>query len=135
MNNKFPIYLAKIEISPNGDREFVKDSTIYKEAIWGTPYNKFFFKLRKAFFNKANCNFNCPPGREFFCCKSYGCQKNCGFFEWDEISFFSEEQQAKILSSWNSETGFLIEDGCALPREFRSYICLSFSCKHGRLKE
>ncbi len=126
--NKFPIFLAKIKTYPNGTREVIRDSIPYKEIIFGTAYNEYLFNLREDYFNKPNCNFNCPSGREFFCCKEFDCKKNHGFFEWDEISFFSEEEREKILSLWNNGMGFQRKDGCALPRELRSYICLTFTC-------
>lgn len=131
MNNKFPIYLAKIEILLDGRREFVKDSNPYTEIIWGTGYNRFFFKLRKAYFTKSNCNFNCPP-KEFFCCKKIGCIKRYGYFEWEEISFFLEEEREKILSLWDNGTGFLREEGCILPRELRSLVCLLYVCSYSK---
>ena len=122
----------KIKTFSNGKREFVREGISYKEIIWGTPYNKFLFKLRKAYFNKPNCNFNCPPGREYFCCKYFDCKKYSGFFEWEEIAFFSDKEREEILSLWNNGTGFYRKDGCILPRELRSYICLSWECRHSR---
>jgi len=133
MNNKFPVYLVKITSSSGGVREFTKDSSPYTEIIWGNSYNRFIFKLRQAYLTKPNCNFNCPPGREFFCCDK--CLSHCGYFEWEEIFFFSEEEREEILSFWNNGTGFLRKDGCILPRELRSYVCLSYACKHGKIKE
>jgi len=132
MNNKFSIYLAKIEYSSDGIKEFVKDSSPYTEIIWGNSYNRFIFKLRKAYFTKPNCNLNCPPGRDFFCCDK--CLVHYGYFEWEEIFFFSEKERSEILSLWNN-TGFRRECGCILPRELRSFICLSFECKHSKSKE
>jgi len=134
-SNKFPIYLAKIEISPDGVRKFVKAKDVYMQSVWGTEYDRFFFKLRKAWLNKPNCNFNCPPEKEFFCCASFGCKSHCGFFEFDEIAFFSQEEQSKILSFWDDSGGFLGKEGCVLPRELRSYICLAFQCNHSKSKE
>ena len=132
MKNKFPIYLAKIKVSPDGTKEFVKEEAPYKEIIWGTPYNEYLFNLRQEYFDKPNCNFNCPSGREFFCCEEFGCKKNSGFFEWDEISFFSIEERKKILSLWDIKIGFQEVNGCILPRKLRSYICLSWACKHSK---
>lgn len=132
MNNKFLIYLTKIETSSDGVRKFIKNEKPYREAVWGTPYNKFFFKLRKAFFNKPNCDFNCPPDKKFFCCKNFGCKKHNGFFEWDEISFFSDKEKDNILSFWNDRAGFQRENGCVLPRKLRSYICLNFVCRYSK---
>ena len=133
MSNKFPIYLAKIEISPNGFRQFIKSETPYTEIIWGSNYDKFMFKLRRAYFPKPNCNFNCPHGREFFCCN--GCRSHYGYFEWRETGYFSKEDKNKILSSWDNDTGFNRKEGCVLPREIRSLVCLSFECRHSKTKE
>jgi hypothetical protein len=128
--NKFLVYLAKIKTASDGTKKFVKAEVPHKETTWGTPYNSFFFKLRRAYFNKPNCNMNCPPNREFFCCKTMGCMKNCGFFEWLEIAFFSDKEIEAILSLWDDEMGFQGENGCVLPRELRSYICLNFACRY-----
>ena len=135
MSNKFPIYLVKIEIDSDGRRKFVKNKKPYREAIWGTPYNKFFFKLRKVYFDKPNCGCNCPPDREYFCCRDMGCMKNCGFFEWLEISFFSDKEKDDILSLWDDTKGFQGDNGCVLPRELRSYICLNFACRYSKENE
>lgn len=132
MNNKFPIYLAKVDTSFDGVREFVKESIPYTEKVWGTSYNRFFFKLRKTYFDTPNCNFNCPPMKEFHCCRNFGCRSHCGFFEWEEILFFSEEEKEQILSLWDNGTGFLGEDGCILPRKLRSLICLIFVCSYSK---
>jgi hypothetical protein len=135
MSNKFPVYLAKVEISPSEDRKFVKESYPYSQRIWGTPYGRFTFKLRKAYFSKPNCNLECPPGKDFYCCKKFGCRSHCGFFEWDEVSFFSEVEKDKILSLWNNGTGFYRKNGCVLPRNLRSLTCLEWSCGHSKTKE
>ena len=132
MSNKFPIYLAKIETFSDGVKIFRKEKTPYTEIIWGTAYSKHLFDLRQEYFNKPNCNFNCPPGKEFFCCKYFDCKKNFGFFEWDEISFFSDKEKEKILSLWNNGSGFYRKKGCSLPRELRSYVCLQWSCRHSK---
>lgn len=134
MNNKFPVYLATIETSIDGTKRFVKASSIYQKSIWGMPYSRFFFKLRRMYFDKPNCNFNCPPGKTFFCCKKFGCKSHCGFFEWEETFFFSKEEREKILSLWNNGTGWLRKDGCVLPRELRSYICLVYECRDSKTK-
>ncbi len=134
MSNKFPIYLAKVEISLDGEKNFIKSSKPYKMKIWGTPYNSFFFKLRKAFFDEPNCDFQCPPDKKFFCCTNFGCKKNCGFFEWEEIAFFSDKERDEILSLWDNKSGFQGENGCVLPRELRSYVCLQWSCRHSKTK-
>ena len=132
MNNKFPIFLAKIKNSSDGTKKFVKDEIPYKEIIWGTEYSQHLFNLRKEYFDSPNCNFNCPSGREFFCCKEFDCKKHHGFFEWDEISFFSDKERSKILSLWDERTGFQRKEGCVLPRELRSYICLTYACRNSR---
>lgn len=132
MSNKFPIYLAEVKAIQNGTKEFVKSDIPYKEIIWGTAYSKHLFDLRREYFNKPNCNFNCPPGKEFFCCKHFGCKKNCGFFEWDEISFFPDKERDRILSFWNNSSGFQRKNGCILPRELRSYVCLQWACRHSK---
>jgi hypothetical protein len=135
MSNKFPVYLTNIEISSEGEKKFIKSSKPYRQMIWGTLFDKYFFNFRKAYFKKPNCSFECPPGKEFHCCETFGCQEHCGFFEWEEISFFSEEEKEKILSSWDNETGFLGEGGCVLPRELRSFVCLSHSCRYSKNKK
>ena len=122
--------MTKIGITKEGSMGFAKESTFYKKIVWGTPYNQFVFDSRKAYFNTPNCNFKCPPGKEFFCCRELGCKKNCGFYEWEEVSFFSKEERDKILSKWNNDTGFI--SGCSLPRELKSYICLSWRCRYSR---
>jgi len=134
MSNKFPIYLAKIETFSDGTKKFEKEKIPYKEIIWGTAYSKHLFDLRQEYFDKPNCNFHCPPGKEYFCCKELGCKKNCGFFEWDEISFFSDKEREKILSLWNNGSGFYREKGCSLPRELRSFVCLQWSCRYSKTK-
>lgn len=135
MSNKFPIYLAKIETSSDGTKKFTKESTPYKMKIWGTPYSKFFFKFRKTYFDKVSCNFNCPPDREYFCCKDFGCKGHCGFFEWDEIAFFPDKERDEILSLWDNELGFQGEYGCVLPRNLRSYVCLNYACRYSKTKK
>jgi len=135
MNNKFPVFLAMIEASLNGEKRFVKSDSPYSQRIWGTPFDGYTFELRKEYLNKPNCNFNCPPGRTFYCCSQFGCKEHCGFFEWGEIPFFSDKERERILSFWNNGTGFLRKDGCVLPRELRSLICLSFACKGSETKE
>lgn len=132
--NRFPIYLAEIKTDSDGSRYFKKAETPYANKIWGSKYTSFFFKMRKTYFDKPNCNFNCPPGRKFFCCAQFDCRAHFGYFEWEEIAFFSEEEKNKILSYWNNGTGFLRKDGCALPRELRSYLCLAFVCRDGEIK-
>jgi len=134
MNNKYPMHLAKIEASIEGSRKFVKEEKPYKEIIWGTAYNEHLFNVREEYFNKVSCDFNCPPNKEFFCCKEFGCKKHNGYFEWEEVSFFSDKEREEILSSWNNGTGFYRKDGCALPRKLRSYICLTYSCNHSKKK-
>ena len=135
MNNKFPVYLAEIEISSNREKKFVKSSQPYSQRIWGTPFSQFFYDLRQTFFDKPNCNFNCPPGKEFYCCKKFGCRSHCGFFEWEEIAFFPKEDQEKILSLWNNGTGFYQKKGCVLPRHLRSLICLEWVCEYSKTEE
>jgi len=135
LNNKFPIYLTEIVVDSDGNRKFVKAKEPYKHKSIVSEYTSFFFKMRKTYFDKPNCNFNCPPGRKYFCCLSFDCRKHCGFYEWGEIAFFSDEEQQKILSCWNNGTGFVRKDGCALPRELRSYICLAFACRHSKAEE
>ena len=135
MGDRIPIHLVAIETDFDGNRKFVKAKNPYTHRIWGAKYSRFFFKLRKTLFDKPNCNLNCPPGRDFFCCVNFGCRFHHGFFEYDEILLFSEEEREKILSHWNDETGFLGKDGCVLPRELRSYVCLAFDCRHGRAKD
>ena len=132
MKNKFPIYLAEIKTSSDGYRKFVKSEHPYKEIIWGTPYNKYLFDSRREYLDKPNCNFNCPSGREFFCCREFDCRKHYGFFEWEEISFFSDSEKDKILSLWNKGTGFQRKDGCILSRELRSYVCLTYACRNSK---
>ena len=132
MNNKFSIYLAKIETFPDGTKKFEKEKNPYKEIIWGTAYNEHLFSQRQEYFDKPNCDFNCPPGKKFFCCRSFGCKEHCGFFEWDEISFFVDKEREEILSLWNNKTGFYREKGCVLPRELRSYICLQWVCRYSK---
>jgi len=135
MNKNFFIYLAEIVVDSDGNRKFVKSKKPYQKKSIVSEYTSYFFKMRKIYFDKPNCNFNCPPGREYFCCLSFGCRAHYGFYEWDEIAFFSKEEQQKILSYWNNGTGFLRRDGCVLPRELRSYVCLSFVCRYNRSKE
>jgi hypothetical protein len=64
--HKYPVFLAEIRISDNGEKEFIKSKSPYCNKIWGSPYDKFSFDRRKEYFDKPNCNFNCPKGREFF---------------------------------------------------------------------
>ena len=130
MSEKFPIYLTKIEISPEGDKKFVKGEKPYQKTTDKAVLSKLMFKFRRAFFDGPNCNFNCPPGREFYCCKEFNCVAHYGFFTWNEIQTFPEEVIEEILSYWNNGTGFLRKNGCALPRELRSCICLEWRCPH-----
>ena len=127
---KTPIYLANIEFLPNGEKYFVRGNKPYLKVRGDVEYTANLFASRKEYIDKPNCNFNCPPGKEFYCCKKYNCVAHFGFFAWDELSLFSEEEKEEILSSWNGGTGFYRKRGCALPRYLRSYICLSWVCSY-----
>lgn len=78
------------------------------------------------------CNFNSKgkcagalryPSRKKKMCCCEGCQSNVGYFSripehW--LSFYAEH--------WNPGYGFWGKNGCQLPREYRSGICLSHVC-------
>jgi hypothetical protein len=76
-------------------------------------------KLDKIFlpFNKTICT-KCGS----MCCCN-GCHNNKGYFS--NIKIFKERAKAY---KFNKEKGFLTENGCSIPRELRSHVCLRFTC-------
>jgi len=63
----------------------------------------------------ATCKINC--------CKE--CSKTMAFLPFNKSDFFLE---LKERYGFNKRKGFILKDGCRLPREFRSFVCISFMC-------
>ena len=76
---------------------------------------------------KPNCGLKCPEGREFFCCREFGCKKSY-YTDGEMNRRFTEEEKKLIESLWDEKMGFLRNDGCALPRKLMPKACLEYNC-------
>ncbi len=59
--------------------------------------------------------------QKMLCCKD--CNTTIGYKK-----FIKKSQIEEIAEKYNTETGFWTENGCSLPIEHRSLICLSYYC-------
>ena len=64
---------------------------------------------------------NCPYA--YMCCNE--CFDNNAYFQEIDEEYYA---YLKERFGWTKK-GFLGDDGCKLPRELRSRICLSYSCQ------
>jgi hypothetical protein len=110
--------------SQNSDREIignrfgqfaVKDIKDFKQLTALIDYDCRFDKKGVCKQNKGSNNIMC-------CCG--GCKYTMGYLK--TISYFDLPTYTKLF---NNETGFWRNDGCSLPRELRSVICLGHNCK------
>ena len=76
---------------------------------------------RKKEIARGDCDFECAKKNRKDGCGCERCVAYRGYFRADEV-----RPDKKF---WNDETGFLGIDGCRLPRELRSDVCLGFNCK------
>jgi hypothetical protein len=83
--------------------------------------------IRAVLADEPSCGQSC--GEHYHKCGCLQCAEQNGYFEPGEKETFTQEQQALIGSCWYSETGFLGESGCRLPRSCRPMACLRNICE------
>ena len=104
----------------------------YRGAFSRTAYYGLTWKTWRAVARRfASINFGCEWENEICrakrkrgCCG--GCAAAAGHHR---LLPHSEKNLAYLAQRFDSRTGFLRPDGCALPHEHRSLICLTHICK------
>jgi hypothetical protein len=66
-------------------------------------------------------------------CKTFTCCDQCYASEGHFLPLPENLQELKDKYGWN-KLGFLGKEGCLLPRELRSEMCLTWICKERRTK-
>lgn len=75
--------------------------------------------------NRLNSKFTEEPDDIKMCCCIH-CRHSIGYTR----QVISPQMYDTIKTLYNEETGFWTENGCSLPRKYRSETCLTYSCSN-----